>query len=47
MLEAERIVNDPTVKRYSDVEEALRELKSWAVVLEMVLQYLYHQKSVG
>ena len=28
MLEAERIVNDPTVKRYSDVEEALRELKS-------------------
>jgi len=28
MLEAERIVNDPTVKRYSDVEEALRELKA-------------------
>lgn len=27
MLEAERIANDPTVKRYSDVEEALRELK--------------------
>ena len=23
MLEAERIINDPTVKRYSDVEEAL------------------------
>jgi DNA-damage-inducible protein J len=28
MLEAERIVSDPSVKRYSDVEEALRELKS-------------------
>jgi DNA-damage-inducible protein J len=28
MLEAEHIVNDPNVKRYSDVEEALRELKS-------------------
>ena len=28
MLEAERIINDPAVKRYSDVEEALRELKS-------------------
>jgi DNA-damage-inducible protein J len=28
MLEAEQIINDPTVKRYSDVEEALRELKS-------------------
>ena len=28
MLEAERITNDPTVKRYSDVEEALRELKA-------------------
>lgn len=27
MLEAERIANDPTVKHYSDVEEALRELK--------------------
>lgn len=27
MLEAERIVHDPNVKRYSDVEEALRELK--------------------
>ena len=27
MLEAERIVRDPNVKRYSDVEEALRELK--------------------
>ncbi|MBQ8510593.1 MAG: type II toxin-antitoxin system RelB/DinJ family antitoxin [Clostridia bacterium] len=25
--EARRIVKDPTVKRYSDVEEALRELK--------------------
>ena len=28
MLEAERIIHDPSVKRYSDVEEALRELKS-------------------
>ena len=28
MLEAERIVRDPTVKRYTDVEEALRELKA-------------------
>lgn len=28
MLESERIVNDPTYKRYSDVEEALKELKS-------------------
>jgi DNA-damage-inducible protein J len=28
MLEAETIGNDPTVKRYTDVEEALRELKS-------------------
>ena len=27
MLEAERIVRDPPVKRYSDVEEALRALK--------------------
>ena len=27
MLEAERIAKDPTVKHYSDVEEALRELK--------------------
>ncbi|MCM1123480.1 MAG: type II toxin-antitoxin system RelB/DinJ family antitoxin, partial [Eubacterium sp.] len=27
MLEAERIVHDPNVRRYSDVEEALRELK--------------------
>ena len=27
MLEAERIAKDPTVKKYSDVEEALRELK--------------------
>jgi len=25
--EAERIAHDPSVKRYSDVEEALRELK--------------------
>lgn len=27
MLEAERIARDPNVKRYSDVEEALQELK--------------------
>lgn len=27
MLEAERLVHDPTVKRYSDVEDALAELK--------------------
>ena len=27
MLEAERIVCDPFVKRYSDVEQALRVLK--------------------
>ncbi len=27
MLEAERIAHDPNVKRYSDVEDALRELK--------------------
>ena len=27
MLEAERIAKDPNVKRYSDVEEALRALK--------------------
>ena len=27
MLEAEQIAYDPGVKRYSDVEEALRELK--------------------
>ena len=27
LLEAERIAHDPSVKRYSDVEEALRELK--------------------
>ncbi len=27
MLEAERIAHDPNVRRYSDVEEALRELK--------------------
>lgn len=27
MLEAERIAQDPSVKRHSDVEEALRELK--------------------
>lgn len=27
MLEAEKLAKDPDVKRYSDVEEALRELK--------------------
>ena len=27
MLEAERIASDPSVKRYSDVEDALRALK--------------------
>lgn len=27
MLEAERITKDPSVRRYSDVEEALKELK--------------------
>ena len=27
MLEAERIVHDPNVKRYSNVEDALLELK--------------------
>lgn len=27
MLEAERIAKDPSVRHYSDVEEALRELK--------------------
>ncbi len=27
MLEAEHIAHDPNAKRYSDVEEALRELK--------------------
>ncbi len=27
MLEAKRIARDPDVKRYSDVEEALRDLK--------------------
>lgn len=27
MLEAERIAHDPRVKYYTDVEEALRELK--------------------
>ena len=27
MLEAEKIAKDPGVKHYSDVEEALRELK--------------------
>ena len=28
MLEAERITRDPSIKRYSDVEEALRALKN-------------------
>ena len=32
MLEAERIVCDPFVKRYSDVEQALRVLKEWVYI---------------
>ncbi len=28
MLEAERITRDPSIKRYSDVEESLRALKN-------------------
>lgn len=28
MLESEKIANDPNIKRYSDVEEALKELKN-------------------
>ncbi len=28
LLEGERIARDPSVKRYTDVEEALRELKA-------------------
>ena len=28
MLEAERIAKDPSIKHYSDVEEALRDLKA-------------------
>ncbi|OON99012.1 MAG: damage-inducible protein J [Epulopiscium sp. Nele67-Bin004] len=28
ILESERLLNEPTTRRYSDVEEALRELKS-------------------
>jgi DNA-damage-inducible protein J len=28
LLEAEQIASDPNTKRYSDIEEALRELKS-------------------
>ena len=28
MMEAERITRDPSIKRYSDVEEALRALKN-------------------
>ena len=27
MREAERLAHDPNIKRYSDIEEALRELK--------------------
>lgn len=27
MLESKKIANDPNIKRYSDVEEALKELK--------------------
>lgn len=29
MLKAERIARDPSVKRYSNVEKALRALKEW------------------
>lgn len=32
MLEAERIVYNPLVKRYSDVEQALRVLKEWVYI---------------
>lgn len=27
MLESEKLANDPNIKRYSDVEEAIKELK--------------------
>ena len=30
MLEAERIAHNPSLKRYSDIEEALKALKEWA-----------------
>ena len=33
MLEAERIAKDPSIKHYSDVEEALLELKRCIVIL--------------
>ena len=29
MLEAKRIARDPSAKRYSDVEDALKALKEW------------------
>ena len=32
MLEAERIAHDSSVKRYSDVEEALKALKEWVSI---------------
>ena len=36
MLEAERIARDPSVKRYSDVEEALKALKEWEKKLDII-----------
>ena len=36
MLEAERIAKDPEVKHYSDVEEALQELKIWTEILKIM-----------
>ena len=33
LLEAKELINNPDTKRYSDVEDALRELKLWAVIL--------------
>ena len=30
MLEEELIAQDPSVKRHSDIDEALRNLKDWA-----------------
>ena len=31
ILESEKLSSDPNVKRYSDVEEALKELKRWKI----------------
>ena len=33
MLESRDIINNPDIKRYSNVEEALKELKSWVAIL--------------